>query len=89
MCSRIQSTALRIRVELAYRKVHYVCETYLIPPLQDASIATLATKDVLPVLTALADTDLSNFLSDTIHPTAEAQPKVLDHVWPALVPLLD
>ena len=39
-----------------YRKAHYVCETYLIPPLHDSPIATLATKDVLPVLTTLADT---------------------------------
>ena len=28
------------------------------------------------------------FLSDNIHPTAEAQPVLLDNVWKALVPLL-
>ncbi len=28
------------------------------------------------------------FQSDTIHPTAEAQPKLLDNVWVALAPLL-
>lgn len=38
-----------------YRKAHYACETYLIPPLQDAPIATLATKNVLPVLGDLAE----------------------------------
>ncbi len=39
-----------------YRKADYTCETYLIPPLQDAPIATLATKDVLPILGTLAET---------------------------------
>ena len=28
------------------------------------------------------------FLPDNLHPTAEAQPLILDHVWPALRPLL-
>jgi acyl-CoA thioesterase-1 len=28
------------------------------------------------------------FLPDTIHPTAEAQPRVLDNVWAGLQPLL-
>ena len=28
------------------------------------------------------------FLRDGIHPTAEAQPLIVDNVWPALVPLL-
>ena len=28
------------------------------------------------------------FLPDNLHPTAEAQPLILDHVWPALQPLL-
>lgn len=28
------------------------------------------------------------FQSDMLHPTAEAQPKLLDHVWPSLLPLL-
>ena len=28
------------------------------------------------------------FLSDNLHPTAEAQPLILDNVWPALRPLL-
>ena len=28
------------------------------------------------------------FQSDALHPTAEAQPLILDHVWPSLAPLL-
>jgi len=28
------------------------------------------------------------FQSDNLHPTTEAQPLILDHVWPALAPLL-
>ena len=28
------------------------------------------------------------FQADTVHPTAEAQPKLLDNVWPPLLPLL-
>ncbi|HZX33331.1 MAG TPA: arylesterase [Rhodocyclaceae bacterium] len=28
------------------------------------------------------------FQPDQLHPTAEAQPKLLDHVWPSLAPLL-
>jgi acyl-CoA thioesterase-1 len=32
--------------------------------------------------------DLAHFQPDKIHPTAEAQPKILANVWPALKPLL-
>lgn len=32
--------------------------------------------------------DLAYFQPDRIHPTAEAQPRILDNVWPALKPLL-
>jgi acyl-CoA thioesterase-1 len=32
--------------------------------------------------------DLALFQPDKIHPTAEAQPKILANVWPALKPLL-
>lgn len=56
-----------------------------------AMFATLADSNdtaFLPFLLEPIAADLSNFLPDTIHPTAAAQPKVLDHVWPALVPLL-
>ena len=32
--------------------------------------------------------DLSQFQADRIHPSAAAQPRILDNVWPALRPLL-
>ena len=32
--------------------------------------------------------DLAFFQSDRIHPTAEAQPRLLANVWPTLQPLL-
>jgi len=32
--------------------------------------------------------DLTQFQADRIHPTAAAQPRILDNVWPALRPLL-
>ncbi len=57
-----------------------------------AMFATLARDNgtaFLPFLLEPIAADLSQFLPDTIHPTAQAQPKVLDHVWPALAPLLD
>ena len=28
------------------------------------------------------------FQSDNLHPVAEAQPLILDHIWPAIAPLL-
>lgn len=43
----------------------------------------------LPFLLEPIAGDLSNFLPDGLHPTAAAQPSVLQHVWPALAPLLD
>ena len=32
--------------------------------------------------------DLAQFQPDRVHPTAAAQPKILDNVWPVLTPLL-
>ncbi|MEO8536270.1 MAG: arylesterase [Betaproteobacteria bacterium] len=32
--------------------------------------------------------DLTQFQADRIHPTAAAEPRILDNVWPALAPLL-
>ena len=32
--------------------------------------------------------DLAQFQADRIHPTAAAQPRIVDNVWPALAPLL-
>ncbi len=57
-----------------------------------AMFATLARENGLafvPFLLEPIATDLSQFQADTIHPVAEAQPKVLDHLWPTLAPLLD
>lgn len=33
--------------------------------------------------------DRDAFQADNLHPVADAQPRLLDHVWPALEPLLD
>jgi len=43
---------------------------------------------VVPTIFAGFGDDLALFQSDRIHPTADAQPKLLDNVWPALQPLL-
>ena len=47
--------------------------------------------DVALVPFLLEDVALDNTLmqSDGIHPTADAQPIILDNVWPALEPLLE
>lgn len=42
----------------------------------------------LPFLLEPIKTDRQAFQSDNLHPTAAAQPKLRDHVWPALAPLL-
>ncbi len=54
--------------------------------------STLAKQNetaLLPFLLEPIATDLSWFQPDTIHPTATAQPKVMEHVWPALESLLE
>ena len=43
---------------------------------------------LLPFLLEPIATDREAFQSDNLHPVADAQPKLRDHVWPALVPLL-
>jgi acyl-CoA thioesterase-1 len=43
---------------------------------------------VVPYLFEGFGEDLSQFQPDRIHPKAEAEPKILANVWPALVPLL-
>ena len=43
---------------------------------------------VVPYVFAGFGEDLTQFQGDRIHPTAAAQPRILDNVWPALVPLL-
>ena len=50
-----------------------------------------AAANKVPVVPYLFDgfgEDLDQFQPDRIHPTAAAQPKILDNVWPALAPLL-
>lgn len=42
----------------------------------------------LPFLLEPVATRPELFLADRLHPTADAQPLLLDHVWPALRPLL-
>ena len=43
---------------------------------------------LLPFLLAPIATDRSAFQADNLHPVAGAQPKLRDHVWQALAPLL-
>jgi len=52
---------------------------------------TLAEREKLAYLPFLLEpvaTDDSAFQADRLHPNAGAQPKLRDHVWPALEPLL-
>jgi len=42
----------------------------------------------LPFLLETVATQPTMFQADQLHPTAKAQPLILDHVWPALQPLL-
>lgn len=42
----------------------------------------------LPFLLEPIALDDAAFQADRLHPTAEAQPRIADHVWPALQPLL-
>ena len=43
---------------------------------------------VVPYVFAGFGEDLTQFQADRIHPTAAAQSRILDNVWPALLPLL-
>ncbi|HJW26121.1 MAG TPA: arylesterase [Rhodocyclaceae bacterium] len=56
-----------------------------------ATFTEVASRRKVPLvdffLAAIADQP-ALFQSDMMHPTAEAQPKLLDHVWPSLQPLL-
>lgn len=52
---------------------------------------TLADEEKIPLLPFLLEPialDASAFQADRLHPTAEAQALLLDHVWPALAPLI-
>jgi len=52
------------------------------------SVASARKVPVVPSFFAGFGEDLSYFQSDRIHPTAQAQPRLLDNVWPQLKPLL-
>jgi len=43
---------------------------------------------VAPYALSGFDEDLAQFQADRVHPSAAAQSRILDNVWPALVPLL-
>jgi len=53
-----------------------------------ANVATRAGAALVPFLLDGVATDAALMQSDGIHPTAAAQPRLLDNVWPALQPLL-
>jgi acyl-CoA thioesterase-1 len=44
---------------------------------------------LLPFLLEPIAAERSNFQADNLHPTAAAQPRLLEHVWTALQPMLD
>jgi acyl-CoA thioesterase I len=52
------------------------------------SVAKARRVPAVPYFFAGFGDDLAFFQPDRIHPTVEAQPKLLDNVWPALQPLL-
>jgi acyl-CoA thioesterase-1 len=55
------------------------------------SYAAVAKQEKLPLLPFLLEPvagDRANFQPDGLHPVAGTQQKILDHVWPALRPLL-
>lgn len=51
-------------------------------------IARAKKTALLPFLLEPIAAQQAFFQADNLHPTAEAQPLILDHVWPALLPLL-
>ena len=53
-----------------------------------ADVAKSVNAGLVPTLLGKIGTDLTKFQPDRIHPTAAAQPALLDTVWPALVNLL-
>ena len=52
-------------------------------------IAKLLDATCLPFFLEPIASDRSAFQEDNLHPVASAQPALRDHVWPALVPLLE
>ncbi|UCV13486.1 arylesterase [Quatrionicoccus australiensis] len=53
-----------------------------------ATVASGRKSALLPFLLETVASQPSLFQADNLHPTASAQPLILDHVWPALLPLL-
>jgi acyl-CoA thioesterase-1 len=56
-----------------------------------ASFASVANGHKTPLLPFLLEPVAAKpqlFQPDNLHPLAEAQPLILDHVWPAIAPLL-
>ena len=51
-------------------------------------VAKSVNAGLVPTLLGTIGTDLTKFQPDRIHPTAAAQPTLLDTVWPSLVKLL-
>jgi acyl-CoA thioesterase-1 len=57
----------------------------------EATYRDLARRERIPLLPFLLEPialDAAAFQSDNLHPTAPAQPKILNHVWESLRPLL-
>ena len=57
----------------------------------DALFVDVAKANRVPVVPYLFEgfgEDLAKFQADRVHPAAQAEPRMLDNVWPALVPLL-
>lgn len=51
-------------------------------------LATTRKTGLLEFLLAPVASEIGYFQADKLHPTAEAQPLILNHLWPALRPLL-
>jgi acyl-CoA thioesterase-1 len=57
----------------------------------ESSYSSLAKREKLPFLPFLLEPiaeDRTAFQTDNLHPVASAQPKILDHVWGTLKPML-
>lgn len=53
-----------------------------------ADVARARNAALVPWLFDGFGTDLAQFQADHIHPLAAAEPRILDNVWPALLPLI-
>jgi acyl-CoA thioesterase I len=58
-------------------------------PSNYAELAEAHDAALLPFLLEPIAADRTAFLPDQLHPAAAAQPRLRDHVWTALEPLLD